>query len=234
MRHGTLAIVPARGGSKRIPRKNIRPFLGVPILARVLGELRAAACFDEIMVSTDDAEIAALARAHGAQVPFMRSAAASSDHASTAEVLLEVIDGYRRAQREFELICCAYPTAVFATAALLREGLEKLRAGGADSLIPVVRYGFPIQRAFRLQDGRLQMWQPQHLRSRSQDLEPAYHDAGQFYWLRTARFLEAREIFTANSLPLMVDELHAQDIDTEADWRAAEFKFEWLKRSGGR
>jgi pseudaminic acid cytidylyltransferase len=230
----TLAVITARGGSKRIPRKNVRPFLGTPILARVLEQVRAAQCFDEVMVSTDDEEIARLARAGGAQVPFMRSAANSDDHASTANVLLEVLAEYAKRKRQFEIVCCIYPTAVFVTPQLLRQGLELLRSTGADSVVPVARFGFPIQRALKIEAGRLAMFEPRYLKARSQDLEPAYHDAGQFYWLRTRSFLEQKEIYARHSAPLVIDESQAQDIDTEEDWRMAELKFALLRDRGQR
>jgi N-acylneuraminate cytidylyltransferase len=230
----SLAIVPARGGSKRIPRKNIRPFLGQPILARVLGEMRGARCFEEIMVSTEDGEIAELARAQGAAVPFMRSAASASDAASTEDVVLEVLAAYARAGRLFDQVCVVYPTAVFVTAALLEQGQQALRASGADSVVPVLRYSYPIQRALQLEGDRLRLREPQYMDSRSQDLAAAYHDAGQFYWLKTSAFLEQKLILSRHAVPLFIDEMQAQDIDTEEDWRLAEFKFAWLRERQAR
>lgn len=223
----TLAVVPARGGSKRIPRKNIRPFLGKPILARVLEQLAAAACFSEIMVSTDDAEIAALARAHGAAVPFMRSSETAGDTASTAAVLLEVLAAYGAAGRQYARLCCAYPTAVFLTPELLRRGLRTLEATGADSVVTVLRYSTPVERALHIEEGRLRMVDPAHVDTRSVDLQPAYHDAGQCYWLRTTSFLEQKTIFARHAAPLVLDPMEAHDIDNEEDWRVAEFKFSW-------
>jgi pseudaminic acid cytidylyltransferase len=225
MPQDALAIVPARGGSKRIPRKNIRPFLGKPILARVVETLLASGCFAEVMVSTEDDEIAAVARAAGAAVPFKRSAANANDTATTAAVLLEVLSGY---QRKFPMFCCAYPTAVFATPELMRKGRETLEASGADTVIPVLRFSFPIQRAFKVQQGELKMFQPEHMSTRSQDLEPAYHDAGQFYWARTASFLEQKTLYARKAVPLVLDDMQAHDIDSEEDWRMAEFKYAYL------
>lgn len=234
MPHDTVAIVPARGGSKRIPRKNIRPFLGQPILGRVLEQLRASDCFDEVMVSTDDREIADVARAHGAAVPFMRSPETSGDMASTAAVLLEVLHAYALEGRRFEYVCCIYPTAVFATPGLLRQGLDLLRSSGADCVVPVLAFSFPIQRAFRIDEGRLAMFQPEHMLTRSQDLPRAFHDAGQFYWLRPASFLEQKMVYMRNALPLLLDEMQAHDIDTEDDWRIAELKYDYLQHRKAR
>lgn len=225
MPQDALAIVPARGGSKRIPRKNIRPFLGKPILARVVESLLASDCFAEVMVSTEDDEIGSVARAAGAAVPFKRSAANADDTATTAAVLLEVLGAYKRS---FESFCCVYPTAVFVTPELIRKGLETLRASGADVVIPVLRFSFPIQRAFRVQGGELKMFQPEHMSTRSQDLEPAFHDAGQFYWARTASFLDQKTLYARKSVPLVLDEMQAHDIDSEEDWRMAEFKYAYL------
>jgi pseudaminic acid cytidylyltransferase len=234
MPQDTVAIVPARGGSKRIPRKNIRPFLGRPILARVLDELRAAGSFSEIMVSTEDAEIAAVARASGAAVPFLRSPENSGDDATTAAVLLEVVAAYEKLGRRFDALCCVYPTAVFVTPALLREGLRLLRETQADCVVPVLRYSFPIQRALRVDGGRLHMFHPEHMNTHSRDLPQAFHDAGQFYWLRTDRFLAQKSVYMRDAVPLHIDELQAHDIDTEDDWRIAELKFGYLQQRKAR
>ena len=228
MPQDALAIVPARGGSKRIPRKNIRPFLGKPILARVVETLVASRCFAEVMVSTEDEEIAAVARAAGAAVPFARSRENANDTATTAAVLLEVLAEYRRAGKAFGTFCCVYPTAVFVTSEIIREGSELLAASGVDSVIPVLRFSFPIQRAFRVEDGALKMFQPEHMSTRSQDLEPAYHDAGQFYWAKTSSFLEQKTLYARKAAPLVLDDMQAHDIDSEEDWRIAEFKYSYL------
>jgi N-acylneuraminate cytidylyltransferase len=230
MSHDTVAIVPARGGSKRIPRKNIRPFLGEPILGRVLGQVRGADCFDEVMVSTDDREIAGVATSHGAAVPFMRSAANSNDSATTEDVVLEVLAAYARAGRHFARVCVIYPTAVFVTPQLLHQGRDLLQSSGADSVVTVLRFSYPIQRAFQIEGGKLRMREPQHIGTRSQDLAPAFHDAGQFYWLRSASFLEQRQIYAPHAVPLLLDDMQAQDIDTEEDWRLAEFKYSWQQQ----
>lgn len=220
-----ICLIPARGGSKRIPRKNIRPFLGQPIIMHPIRAALASGCFDEVMVSTDDAEIAEVARTAGATVPFRRSAENSNDQAGTIPVLLEVLAAYARAGREFDLGCCLYPTAVFATPALLVRGRDLLVAeAGTDSVIPVVRYGYPIQRSLRMEDGRLAMRWPEHLQARSQDLEPAYHDAGQFYWFRIATLLREGRLLTGSTRGLELPDSEVQDVDNEVDWQLAEIK----------
>ena len=227
MPQDALAIVPARGGSKRIPRKNIRPFLGKPILARVVETLVASGCFAEVMVSTEDEEIAAVARSAGAAVPFARSCENASDTATTAAVLLEVLSQYAKAGKAFATFCCVYPTAVFVTPEIIRKGSDLL-ATGVDTVIPVLRFSFPIQRAFKVDAGLLEMFHPEHMSTRSQDLEPAYHDAGQFYWAKTSSFLEQKTLYARNAVPLVLDDMQAHDIDSEEDWRIAEFKYSYL------
>ncbi len=222
-----VAIITARGGSKRIPRKNIRPFHGRPIIAYSIEAAIASALFEDVMVSTDDEEIAAVAREHGAEVPFMRSAATSDGFATTADVLMEVLQTYIEGHRSFDFACCIYPTAPFVTPAKLREGLERLE-DGADSVIPVTRFSFPIWRSFKMEDGRLAYNWPEHAPQRSQDLPPAFHDAGQFYFFRTPQFLESGRLIGHNTVGIEVDELEVQDIDTEQDWQLAEVKYRLL------
>jgi pseudaminic acid cytidylyltransferase len=177
------------------------------------------------MVSTDDDEIAAIAREHGAEVPFRRSAETSDDYATTAEVLQEVLGEYCKRERSFEHACCIYPTAPFVTPERLRAAFAKLTASDADGVTPVTRFSFPIWRAFRVDDERLAYVWPEHASRRSQDLPPAYHDAGQFYFLRTASFLSTGQLVGTNTLGLETDELQVQDIDTEQDWQLAELKY---------
>jgi len=228
-----IAIIPARGGSKRVPRKNIRDFLGRPILAYSIEAALQAGCFDEVIVSTDDPDIAALARAHGAEVPFLRSAATSGDHATTADVLVEVLQEYAQRARSFELACCIYPTAPFVTAVDLREGAARLQADESlAGLLPVTRFSYPIQRALRVVEGRLSMMQPEHLETRSQDLEPAFHDAGQFYWLRVSRFLQTWSLMASPTAAMVLPEWRVQDIDDEDDWCLAELKFRMAQERG--
>lgn len=221
----SVAIITARGGSKRIPRKNIKDFLGKPIIAYSITAALDAGCFDEVMVSTDDSEIAYIARQLGAEVPFLRSTEASNDFASTEDVLLEVLYEYNRQGKIFDYACCLYPTAPFVTAKKLKEGFDLLVKTGADSAFPVVRFSSPIQRALKVKDNHLSMVYPEHLNSRSQDLQPTYHDSGQFYWLNVARFLEMKELFSDYTVPIFVSELEVQDIDNEEDWKIAEMKY---------
>ncbi len=227
----SLCIIPARGGSKRIPRKNIRPFLGRPILARVVETALASGCFDEVMVSTDDDEIATIAEEAGAKVPFRRSPETANDHAGTFEVIDEVLKTYAAAGRSFETCCCLYATAVLTRPGQLREGKERLvDAPDLMAVLPVIAFGYPIQRAVRISDERLHMFQPEHYPSRSQDLEKAYHDAGQWYWLRPALLSASKPLLGPHSAPVIVPEMDAQDIDNEEDWHLAEVKFQLRKR----
>ncbi len=225
----SVAIITARGGSKRIPRKNIKDFLGRPIMAYSIAAALQSGLFDEVMVSTDDEEIAEVANAHGAKVPFMRSASNADDHATTVDVLVEVLRSYAAMGHNFALGCCIYPTAPFVTPEKLAAGWQMLNAQGFDCVFPVVRFGFPIQRALRLTDGRLSMIDPAHLTTRSQDLEPAFHDVGQFYWFRSEPLLESRSLLGGNTGALVVDELEVQDIDTLVDWKLAELKYTMRK-----
>ncbi len=221
-----LAIIPARGGSKRIPRKNIRSFHGRPIIAYPIAAACSSGCFDEVMVSTDDAEIADVARGLGAAVPFLRSTDTAGDFAGTEEVILEVVNCYAQLGRTFDAVCCIYATAVLVTAEHLRQGWQRLRGNPAlTAVVPVLRFGYPAQRALALRDGRLPMMWPEYYDSRSQDLEPAYHDAGQWYWLRLERFRVSKEMLGPNCGPLVLGQMEAQDIDHEDDWRLAEMKF---------
>jgi pseudaminic acid cytidylyltransferase len=226
-----LAIVTARGGSKRIPRKNIRHFCGRPIIAYSIEAALESGCFDEVMTSTDDEEIADVARQWGASVPFLRSASASNDHATTATVILEVLREYAERSKQIDIACCLYPTAPFVTAETLRAGLTLLESDARFSgVIPVTRFSYPIQRALRVRERCVEMFQPEHLLSRSQDLEPAYHDAGQFYWVRVNRFLAEPSLMTASTAAHIVPDWQVQDIDNEDDWIAAEMKFDQLRR----
>lgn len=220
-----LAIITARGGSKRIPRKNIRPFRGLPILGWPLRAALGSGLFDEVMVSTDDAEIADIAHGMGAAVPFMRSAVNANDTATTSDVLLEVLADYAARGRQFDTACCLYATAPFVTAALLQRSLAALDGGDFDVIMPVAAYGYPIWRSLhRDAHGRVQLNWPEHLNSRSQDLPRAFHDVGQFYWFRTAAFVRDRVLMGPNTGSIEIPETMVQDIDTEDDWALAELK----------
>ena len=224
----SVAIITARGGSKRIPRKNIKDFLGKPILAYSIAAALESGCFDEVMVSTDDAEIAEVARGYGALVPFPRSAATSNDFACTNEVLREGFEQYRTLGRHFQVACCLYPTAPFVTPEKLRQGYRILQEQDADSAFPVTRFGFPIQRALKIENGYLEMICPENALVRSQDLMPAYHDAGQFYWYKVAPFLKNGGGTYVRAYPIVVPESEVQDIDNEEDWKIAEMKYRIL------
>lgn len=227
-----LAVIPARGGSKRIPRKNIKAFHGKPIMAYSIEAARNSGIFDEVMVSTDDKEIALIAERYGASVPFFRSAETSSDHAATVNVLLEVLENYRQMAREFSYICCIYPTAPFITREKLQKAFALLEKSGADALVPVVPFSYPPLRGLTIHDDRLRMMWPENEAVRSQDLELLYHDCGQFYFVRTDALLQERTLFCKETVPMLQSELDAQDIDNETDWVLAEQKYTLLKQLG--
>lgn len=223
-----IAIIPARGGSKRIPRKNIRDFLGKPIIAYSIEAALKSSLFEEVMVSTDDEEIAAIARQYGARVPFMRSQKNADDFATTAEVLLEVLHTYESDDQTFDFACCVYPTAPLLQPGSLTQAYHLLTATPYDTVFPVLRFSYPIWRSLKLEHGSVHMNWPEHQQSRSQDLPPAYHDAGQFYWFRVAEFQQKRSLFTDKSGGLELSELEVQDIDNLTDWRLAELKYTLL------
>ncbi len=223
-----LAIIPARGGSKRIPRKNIRPFLGKPIMAYSIEIALRSKLFAEVMVSTEDREIASIAEERGASAPFLRSAETANDYAGIAEVLAEVIETYANLGRRFETVCCLFPAAPLITEPDLRASFEKLNAGGFDSVFPVTRFQYPIGRSLHMEGDRVSMNWPENYPKRSQDLPPAFHDCGQFYWLRVDAFLKTRRVFTENSGAIELPSTRVQDIDTEDDWRICELKYKFL------
>jgi N-acylneuraminate cytidylyltransferase len=226
-----LAIIPARGGSKRIPRKNIRPFRGQPIIAWPLKAARQSGLFDEVMVSTDDEQIAEVARSMGANVPFMRSPDTSNDTATTAAVLLEVLAKYAEQGATFEVACCMYATAPFVTADLLRDGHDALVQSKFDVIMPVAAFSYPIWRSLKRDGaGRVDLIWPENLNQRSQDLPKAYHDVGQFYWFRTQPFIRDGALMGPNTGSILLPESQVQDIDTEDDWAIAELKHERLYR----
>lgn len=226
-----LAIITARGGSKRIPRKNIRDFLGKPIIAYSIESALKSNVFDEVMVSTDDDEIAEIAKKYGAKVPFKRSAETSNDTATTTDVIIEVLNEYKKRDFDFDYACCIYPTAPFISAESLRIGLDKMLENATEAAIPVVKYSYPIQRALEINsDGKLSMLYPEHSRSRSQDLTSCYHDAGQFYWFKVSAIKSDMELLKMNASPIIIPETQVQDIDTEEDWTIAELKYKLLNR----
>lgn len=220
-----LCIIPARGGSKRIPRKNIKSFMGKPIMAYSIEAAKASGLFDEVMVSTDDEEFAEVARQYGASVPFLRSEKTSNDFAGTEDVMLEVLDEYKKLGKEFDNFCCLYSTAPFVTADRLKEAY-KLLNDDVDAAFTVVQYSYPIQRSLKKNsDNYVEMNFPQYADARSQDLEPIYHDAGQFYFVKTQSFRDEFTLWCKRTAPLILSELEVQDLDTLTDWQLAEMKF---------
>lgn len=220
-----LCIIPARGGSKRIPRKNIRPFLGKPIIAYSIEAALKSGLFDEVMVSTDDEEFAEVARQYGASVPFMRSSETSNDYATTVDVLLEVVREYEKKNNTFDYLCCLYSTAPFVTSEKLQTAFHEMIDGGYDSTYTIVEYSYPIQRSLRIKDGKVSMKWPEYAKSRSQDLEKSYHDAGQFYFTDINKMKERQALKGDNTLGFVLSELDVQDLDTMTDWKLAEMKF---------
>lgn len=219
-----VAIVPARGGSKRIPRKNIRPFRGVPLLERVVVTLRASGLFDLIVVSTDDDEIASIATAIGAEAPFRRPPELSDDRTGARPVIIHAIETIEaELGRELGPTCIVYPTAVFVTGEDLVSSFEALETSESEFVFSAVEFDAPVQRALvRLADGTCSPMWPQHIGTRTQDLEPAYHDAGQFYWGRRDAWLAGRPVFASRSQMSVLPRWRVQDIDTPDDWARAE------------
>ena len=227
---GNICIIPARGGSKRIPRKNIKEFLGKPIIAYSIQAALDSGLFDEVMVSTDDLEIAEIAKNFGAKVPFMRSVNNSDDFATTFDVIEEVIKSYESQGNKFENICCIYSCAPFVTKHKLNEAYSKLKTDNFDTVFPVIQYSFPIQRAIRLINGKIEMFDEKHKNTRTQDLPESFHDSGQFYWMNTKAILNKKCLITDNTGIIIISELESQDIDTELDWKLAELKYRLINK----
>jgi pseudaminic acid cytidylyltransferase len=221
----SLAIIPARGGSKRIPRKNIRKFNGKPIIVYSIEAAIGSNCFDEIMVSTDDNEIAEVARKYGASVPFMRSEKAANDYAGLGDVVIEVLERYGECQINYISVCCILPTAPLIKSDDIVNAKTVFNNGGFDTVFPIVRFSYPILRALKVDSGKVSMLWPEYDSYRSQDLPPAFHDCGLFYWVRSERFLESKALFSENSGFIELPESRVQDIDTEEDWLMAEMKY---------
>lgn len=227
---GMLAIIPARGGSKRIPRKNIKPFCGKPIISYSIEIAHQCKCFDEIMVSTDDEEIAKIAGQYGAKVPFMRSPENSNDHAGLFEVFKEVYDEYSKRGRKFTTLCSLLPTVPFIRTDRILSGGDLLDKGKFDSVLAVTRFSYPIWRALERNDNNtsVRMIWPENYPKRSQDFSPVYHDAGRFYWINPERCFPKGRLYTDNTGSIEIPESEVQDIDTIEDWNIAEFKYEYL------
>lgn len=225
----SIAIIPARGGSKRIPKKNIREFCGRPMIGWSIETAQTAGCFDRIIVSTDDPEVEEIAKQWGAEVPFRRPPELSDDYAGTTAVIRHAVEWLQENGCAPELVCCLYATAPFVTAESLRDGFASIDEPDVDYAVTVTSFSFPIQRALRMTpEGRMSMFNPEHLNSRSQDLEEAYHDAGQFYWGRAEAWLQEKPLFGIHSKPVVLPRHRVQDIDTLEDWKRAELMFKVL------
>lgn len=223
---GNICIIPARGKSKRIPKKNIKEFLGKPIIAYSIKAAIDSRLFDEVMVSTDNLEIADIAKKYGANVPFMRSAKNSDDFSTTFDVIKEVINYYRDRFLEFDNLCCLYSCAPFVNPKLLSIAYDQLTKKKFDTVFPIIPFNFPIQRALKVNQGKISMIIEDNINIRSQDLEKSFHDAGQFYWCNTKQLLSVGKLITSNSGGIEISELDAQDIDTDMDWELAELKYQ--------
>lgn len=225
-----LAVIPARGGSKRLPRKNIKDFCGKPIISYSIQAAIDSGCFERIIVSTDDEEIASVARHFGAETPFIRPNELSGDHVATLPVINHAIQWLTDNEVPPSFVCCIYATAPFIQSPDIRDAFNQLVNSESDYVFPITTYPFPIQRSVKiLKSGKLQMFSPEHFNTRSQDLEEAYHDAGQFYWGRAQAFASEKPIFSEASSPLIIPRYRVQDIDTSEDWIMAELMFKALK-----
>lgn len=220
-----LAIIPARAGSKRIPGKNIRDFCGKPIIAYSIEAAKETGLFDRVMVSTDSKEIAEIAIKHGAEIPFLRSEKTSNDFSGIDAVILEVLEEYKRSGIEFGAFCCIMATAPLLRSERITEAYNLMINENFDSVIPVVKFSYPIQRCLQIAKNKVSMVDPTNFSARSQDLPQYYHDSAQFYWKLTNRFLEKQRFLADNSGAIVLSELEAQDIDSEEDWKLAELKY---------
>ena len=226
-----LAIITARGGSKRIPYKNIREFCGRPIIVYSIEAALNSDVFDEVMVSTDDEKIAEIAKEAGAKVPFLRSAETSNDFATTADVILEVLAEYEKQGQNFDSACCIYPTAPFITSDKLKNAVELLESKAYDSVMPVAEFSFPPLRGLVMDGDKVSYKWEEFSLARSQDLDKIYHDVGQFYVIDIEKFKEAKRLVTQNTGAIVIDELEMQDIDNEVDWKLAELKYQLMQES---
>lgn len=225
-----LCIIPARGGSKRIPRKNIKIFNGKPMIGYSIEAALQSQCFDKIIVSTDDKEIADIAINMGAEVPFFRPDELANDQTATLPVIKHAIEWFQQREIAPKYVCCIYATAPFIEAEYLQQALQKLQQSKADYCFSATSYPFPIQRAFKMtKNNRVNMFNPEQFNTRSQDLEEAYHDAGQFYWGKTSAFLAEKMIFSESATPYLLPRYRVQDIDTAEDWDRAELMYKILK-----
>ena len=224
-----LAIITARGGSKRIPYKNIREFCGRPIIVYSIEAALQSGVFDEVMVSTDDEKIALIAKEAGAKVPFLRSEKTANDFATTADVITEVLEEYKKRGQQFQSACCIYPTAPFITSEKLKNAVELLETRDYDSVMPVAEFSFPPLRGMVMTEDKVSYKWEEFAMTRSQDLDKIYHDVGQFYVFDVKKFEEAKKLVTKNTGAIIIDELEMQDIDNEVDWKLAELKYQLLQ-----
>ena len=224
-----LAIIPARGGSKRIPLKNIKDFLGKPIISYSIEAALKSNLFDEVIVSTDNEKTADLSNQYGAKVPFMRSAENSNDFATLSDVIYEIVNKYSREGKDFDNICCILPTAPFLTSSQLSDAADKMKNESLDSVCTIFKISYPLLRALEFsEDNKLKMIWPQYMNTRSQDLKPVYHDAGLFYWVKTSQFMIEKTLLCKNGSAIILSELEVQDIDDEIEWKMAELKYKLL------
>lgn len=217
-----ICIIPARGGSKRIPKKNIKIFAGQPMISWSIEAALKSECFKRVIVSTDDDEISEISQRYGAEVPFKRLASLSDDYTGTIPVIKSAINWLEMRNEKIDYVCCLYPTAPFIEVSYLKEGLEKLIENNASYSISVTSFPYPIQRAFKLTNNRLQMFFPENINIRSQDLEKSFHDAGQFYWGKRSSWIGEEKILDHNTVPIFIPRYKVQDIDNEEDWIQAE------------
>jgi pseudaminic acid cytidylyltransferase len=225
-----LCVIPARGGSKRIPKKNVKIFCGKPIIAWSIEVAIASKCFDKIIVSTDDKKIADLAKSYGVDVPFMRPKTLSDDYTETVPVISHAIKWQIEHHQKPLYVCCIYATAPFIELSDIKNGLKILKSSGLDYIFSATNFAHPIQRSFKIKkDKRLEMFYSEYLNYRSQDLDEAFHDVGQFYWGSADTWLEKKPIISENSFPILIPRTRAIDIDTIEDWKIAEKMFEVIK-----
>ena len=227
----SIAIIPARGGSKRIPRKNCKFFFEKPIIAYSIEAALKSGLYDEVMVSTDDKEIAEIAINYGAKVPFFRSEKNSNDFATTVDVIFEVLDWYKNQDQFFEIATCIYACAPFVNEELLQNTAIKLKETNADCVFPILTYSHPIQRALKIDNkGIIALFDESNPNARTQDLDKAYHDAGMFYTFFVEKMYETKSLRTKNTIGIEISELQAHDIDSEQDWKLAELKYKLFQK----
>lgn len=227
----SIAIITARGGSKRIPKKNIKYFCGKPIIAYSIEAALSSEIFDKVMVSTDDKEIAEIAIKYGAEVPFFRSAETSDDYATTYDVINEVLLEYKNAGNEFDYACCIYPTAPFVTGEKLNKAFEIITEQNFSTVLPIVKFSYPPQRAFIIRENSVQYQYPENISKRSQDLEAIYHDCGQFYFINVHDFNQEKKLIMKNCHGIVMSETEVQDIDSISDWELAELKYKLMNNN---